>query len=95
MNGSLNKTYYSKTSANGGYATTVNSYQNGFVLGLNLDTLRGQSTTQNSGISLANVTTYWEGYITTAPHSDLTVDTFLLHDVLYVIASDGSCSVRW
>lgn len=101
MNGSLSKSYYAATSATGGHVAGANSYKNGFCLGLNLDSLRGQSQTQNSGISLANVTTYYEGYIgaqaetTGGAAENVSVDCFLLHDVLYVISSDGTMSVRW
>ena len=101
MNGSLNRSYYGATSAQAGHLAGANSYRNGFCLGLNLDSLRGQSQTQNSGISLANITTYYEGYIGTAPKAtgggdeNVTVDCFLLHDCLYVVAADGTMSVRW
>ena len=106
MNGSLNRTYYGKTSARLGHSVGATSYTNGFVLGLNLDSLRGQNQTQNSGISLANVTTYYEGYIGTGPVTStqtngvdtpesMSVDCFLLHDCLYVIDSNGQMSVKW
>lgn len=102
MNGALNRTYYGATTARYGKQITGDSYKNGFCLGVNLDSLNRQNQTQNSGISLANVTTYYEGYIgaaakTSAANADqnVNVDCFLLHDVLYVVAADGTMSVRW
>ena len=99
MNGSLNRTYYGAYSDSATHKVGADSFQNGFALGINLDTLRGQSTSQNSGMNLSAITTYWEGFIgNTAKNSgnnaeNITMDTFLLHDVLFVI-SGGQMSLR-
>lgn len=107
MNGSINRSYYQVASTLTGstysQASIANSYRNGFCLGLNLDSLRGQSETQNSGVSLANVTTYYEGYMAVAPRTEpnpgaeqnISVDTYLLHDVLFIIDSAGNVSVKF
>lgn len=101
MNGLLHRTFYGATSASGGHSAGATSYKNGFCLGVNLDSLRGQGETQNSGISLANLTTYYEGYLANAPkttgnaNESVSVDCFLLHDSLMVIDASGNMSVRW
>ena len=104
LNGNINRDYYNKYATNTGHKFALDSYKNGFALGINLDQLRGQNQTTNSGLSLANVTTYYEGYITTAPVTattgaagaaeNVTVDCFVLHDVLFVITPDGLMSLR-
>lgn len=103
MNGSINRSYYQVygTGNTTNHQTAGDSYRNAFCLGINLDTLRGQSQTQNSGINLSSVTTYYEGYIanaskTTANANEaLTVDTYLLFDIMFVIDSSGLMSVRF
>lgn len=101
MNGSLNSDYYNKVATAAGKEYTADSYQNGFCLGVNLDSLRGQSQTQNSGINLSAVTSYYEGFIGTSAKSsapadeNINVDAYVLHDVLFVIDSNGQMSVRW
>lgn len=100
MNGSIPRSYYNVAPI-AGSAVTTSAYKNGFALGLNLDQLRGQNQTQNSGLSLANVTTYYEGTIATAAlktggaAQSITVDAYLLHDVLYIIGADGNMAVTW
>jgi hypothetical protein len=100
MNGNINRSYYQASATQTGHQVTLLSYKNGFCVGINLDQLRGQNQTTNSGLSLANVTTYYEGYITTNPVTSggvaeaVTVDTFVLHDVLFVIAPDGTMTLR-
>jgi hypothetical protein len=102
MDGCLNRTYYQAIATQAGHQNGANSYQNGWALGINLDTLRGQSQTQNSGINLSGVTTYYEGYIGTeaknvaaAADEAYSVDAYLLFDVMFVIDQAGLCSVRF
>lgn len=101
MDGSINRTYYNVWEVQNARQVTAASYRNAFALGVNLDSLRGQSTTSNSGVSLSNLTCYWEGYNGTAPKNSgdaaetVTVDAYLLHDVLYVVDANGMVSVRW
>lgn len=101
MNGCVPRKYYQAVTTQGGHQAGATSYQNGFALGINLDTLRGQGETQNSGVNLSGVTTYWEGYLTTASkntsnaNENLTVDGYMLFDILFVIDQLGLCSVRF
>lgn len=101
MNGCISRSYYQTWSAQGGYVAGNSSYQNAFCVGINLDTQRGQSETQNSGLSLANVTTYYEGFLAVAPRNtgnnlqSVSVDCFVLHDVMFVVDSSGNCSVKF
>ena len=102
MSGNLNASYYNVSASAAGHLGALNAYKNGFCVGINLDQLRGQQQ-MNSGLSLANVTSYYEGYIANGPRQSTdgggnletcTVDTFVLHDVLFVITPDGMTSVR-
>ena len=102
MNGGVSQAYYERATKNGGYLDGANSYRNAFSLGINVDTLRGQSETQNSGLNLANVTTYYEGYIGTAPTKpgagdavSVSVDTYVLHDVMFIIDASGNVQLRF
>ena len=101
MNGSINRTYYQAVSTQTGHQTGADSYRNAYALGINLDTLRGQSQTQNSGINLSSVSTYYEGYIGTAPVTSAnaaesySVDAYLLFDIMLVVDSSGLVSVRF
>lgn len=101
MDGSLSETYYNKYTLNGKFNATATSHQNAYILGINLDTLRGQNQTTNSGMNLSSVTTYWEGYLAAAPkqagaatNQSVTVDCFVLHDTLFIVGADGNVSVR-
>jgi hypothetical protein len=101
VNGALHATYYNKSLRNGGYSATTNSFSNGFLIGVNLDSLRGQGETSNSGTDLSSVTTYWEGYMASAPTepaanttTTVTVDTHVLYDCLFVVGQDGNVSLR-
>lgn len=102
MDGSVSQTYYNKATRNGGYANGSLSYQNAFSLGINLDTLRGQSETSNSGLNLANITTYYEGYIGAAPTvyngagtTSVSVDAYCLHDVMFIVDAQGNVQLRF
>ena len=71
-------------------AAGTNPYAAGFIAGLNLDSLRGQSDVLLSGTDLSKVTTYIEANYVTAIVGDLTLDTFVKHDTLLVISPDGT-----
>lgn len=102
MNGGVSQSYYERSTKNGGYLDGANSYRNAFSLGINVDTLRGQSETQNSGLNLSNITTYYEGYIGTNPTvfdgagtTSVSVDTYVLHDVMFIIDASGNVQLRF
>ena len=101
MDGNINQTYYEKYSLQGKYSGTTNSFQNAFCLGVNLDSLRGANQTTNSGMNLSSVTSYYEAYLAAAPTQvgaattqSVSVDTYVLHDVLFIVGSDGNVSLR-
>ena len=101
MDGNISQTYYERSCSNGLYKGTTDSYQNAFVLGINLDSLRGQNQTTNSGMNLSSVTTYYEGSLTNAPTKvgavdtqSVTVDCYVLHDVLFIVDAQGHVSLR-
>jgi hypothetical protein len=102
MNGCIHATYYNKYPSNGTYSATTSSFQNAFVLGINLDNLRGEGQTQNSGTDLSRVTTYWEAYIASAPTNpdsgtttSVTVDCHILYDCLFIVDSNtGNVSLK-
>jgi len=109
MDGGVSRAYYQKYPQYAGAGppvdyradTGVNSFRNAFSLGINLDTLRGQSETQNSGLNLANVTTYYEGTLANAPKNSanadqtISVDTYVLHDVMFIVDQQGNVSLRF
>jgi hypothetical protein len=98
MNGCLNRTYYNSSASQTGHASGVNAFTNGFVLGVGLDSITGNSDTMNSGLNLSQITTYYEATIgassknTTGGDENLSVSTFCLHDVLFVVDSNGIMS---
>lgn len=102
MNGNIHTTYYNKYPANTTYSATTSSFQNAFVLGINLDNLRGEGHNQNSGTDLSRVTTYWEAYIAVNPTNpdsntttSVTVDCHILYDCLFVVdGSTGNVSLK-
>lgn len=99
MNGGVSQTYYEVSTKNGGFRDAADSYRNAFSLGINLDTLRGQSETQNSGLNLSNITTYYEGTLAVAPTGanamTVSVDTYCLHDVMFIVDASGNVQLRF
>ena len=101
MNGALNRSYYNVSGSDTGHQNAANSYRNAFALAINVDTLRGQSETSNSGLSLANLTTYYEGYIGTSNKATgggdeaVSVSTFVLHDVMFIVDASGNVQLRF
>lgn len=95
MNGNLNRTYYNSSASQTGHASGTSAFTNGFVVGIGLDTITGNSDSLNSGLNLSQVTSYYEAYtgapcVTTAgANENVSVSTFVLHDVLFVIDSNG------
>lgn len=67
----------------------------GYIAGINLDKLQGQSDVLLSGTDLSKVTTYIEADFTTAITGDQTMDTFIRHDSLLVISPEGVCVSKW
>lgn len=100
MDGGINRTYYNVSGSQAGHTVGRNAYTNAFCVGINLDQLRGQNQTTNSGLSLANVTTYYEGYIgalsqgTGPANENVSVSAYLLHDILLIIDPSGNMSLR-
>lgn len=66
----------------------------GFVVGINLDTLVRQTDVILSGMDLSKVTTYLEGTFNAAIVGDQTVDTFIHHDILLLVDSNGTMTSR-
>lgn len=102
MNGGITLSYYERATKDTGYVVGASSYRNAFALGINTDTLQRQSDSSNSGLNLSNITTYYEGYIGTAPtqgnaatQQSVSVDTYVLHDTLYIVDASGSTSLRF
>lgn len=67
----------------------------GFLAGINLDSLRGQSDVLLSGTDLSKVTTYIEANFTTGIAGLHTLDTFVKHDSLLVIDPNGKMTSKF
>lgn len=92
MTGSINRTGYTS-------ATTVavgDAPRNrAFFLGLNLNQLRGQNDSILSGMDLSKATSMHEANFVTAIAGMQTLDTFVFHDVLFVVDSNGMVTSKW
>lgn len=82
-----------QSGTNSGVGTTPN--QTAFIIGLNLSSIQNSDDSIMSGVDLSKEQTYIEYNITTALTQNMTVDTFLLHDILYVVDANGILTAKF
>jgi hypothetical protein len=91
-NGSLPNSYLTvNTTATN---TTTNSYKNGALAGLNMESYQ-KSNVMLSGTNLAGQLTFLQLTVLTTPTTTYQLNTFVSHDQLLIIDSDGKLSSRW
>lgn len=100
IDGSLTRTMYNVNAqafgAKPAPSDTTESYQNGFLLGVNMDSVIRSSELVLSGRDVSKITTYLEYRLSApGPAYALTVNTFLYHDILFIVGQDGSCTARF
>jgi hypothetical protein len=73
---------------------TTDSYKNGAICGLNLESYQ-KSNVMLSGTNLAGQLTFIQFTVLTTPATTTQLNTFVSHDQLLIIDSDGKLSSRW
>lgn len=92
-NGSLPNSYLTVNSR--ATNTTVDSYKNGALAGLNMESYQ-KSNVMLSGTNLAGQLTFVQMTVLTTPNNNThQLNTFVYHDQLLIVDSDGKLTSRW